>query len=61
MNEELRNIDETILKLAAAEMEINEKEAALNSQINKLRLEIARLKDTRTVIKQARRQADYER
>jgi SNF2 family DNA or RNA helicase len=59
--DELKNIDETIFKLAKADMDVNEKEAALNAQIAALRLEIARLKDTRVAIRQARRQADHDK
>lgn len=59
--EELHGIEDTILKLAAAEVEVAEKEAALTQQIASLRLEIARLNDTRKSIKQARRQADYDK
>jgi SNF2 family DNA or RNA helicase len=59
--EELRSVEDTIIKLTAAEIEVVEKEVALNRQIASLRLEIAKLNDTKKSIKQARRQADYDR
>ncbi len=59
--EELDAIDQVFIKLSAAEIEVAQKEAALNNQIAELRLQIARLRDTKVSIKQARRQAEYDK
>ncbi len=59
--EELDAIDQTFFKLAKAEMDANEKEAALQNQIAALRLEIARLNDTKIQIRRARKQAEHDK